>query len=160
MRILHTANLKSLPFGLWLPAVLLMFLSQTACPRSKVKTGPDAVAGMKEGLHTIQMAVERYAKDNNGIYPATADDLLSRKFLDAWPTNPLTGKPMKPVAWGERSPGDFFYWTDEHHFAYCLGAYDSDPTGGKRGSGVADAFYGGIDPSEAYSPPLPDVCKP
>ena len=72
-----------------------MYLSQ----RSKAK-----VAAVKEGVHSIQVAVVSYAADNNGAWPATeyvtdtpsdkSADNLGNKYLDAWPLNPWTGKPM------------------------------------------------------------------
>ena len=66
--------------------------------RDKAK---DAV--VKEGVHTIQIGVMSYATDHDGVYPATeyvtytADrslDNLDNRYLDTWPKNPWTGKPM------------------------------------------------------------------
>ncbi len=59
---------------------------------------------VKEDVHTIQVGVVSYAADHNGAYPATeyvtctpsdkTADNLGNKYLDAWPNNPWTGKPM------------------------------------------------------------------
>ena len=61
-------------------------------------------AAVKEGVHTIQVAVVSYAADHDGAYPATeyvtctpsdkSADNLGNKYLDAWPDNPWTGEPM------------------------------------------------------------------
>jgi prepilin-type N-terminal cleavage/methylation domain-containing protein len=60
-------------------------------------------AAVKEGVHTIQIGAVSYATDHDGVYPATeyvtftADrglDNLGNRYLDAWPRNPWTGKPM------------------------------------------------------------------
>jgi hypothetical protein len=55
-------------------------------------------------VHAIQVGVVSYAADNNGAYPATeyvtytpgdkTADNLGNKYLDPWPSNPWTGKPM------------------------------------------------------------------
>jgi hypothetical protein len=61
-------------------------------------------AAVKEGVHTIENAVLSYAVDHDGAYPApeyvtctpsdrTAVDLGNR-YLDTWPRNPWTSKPM------------------------------------------------------------------
>jgi prepilin-type N-terminal cleavage/methylation domain-containing protein len=60
-------------------------------------------AAVKEGVHTFQIGVMSYATDHGGVYPATeyvtytADrslDNLGNRYLDTWPKNPWTGKPM------------------------------------------------------------------
>jgi type II secretion system protein G len=61
-------------------------------------------AAVKEGVHIIQDAVMTYAAGNGGAYPPTeyvtytpndsAADNLGNKYLDKWPINPWTGKPM------------------------------------------------------------------
>ncbi len=61
-------------------------------------------AAVKEGVHTIQIGVMSYATDHGGAYPATeyvtytpndrTADNLGNRYLDTWPKNPWTGKPM------------------------------------------------------------------
>jgi len=61
-------------------------------------------AAVKEGVHSIQVGVMSYATDNGGAYPATeyvtstptdkSADNLGNRYLDTWPRNPWTGKPM------------------------------------------------------------------
>lgn len=147
------------PLLLLLSCVLLLFCG-SSCFHGKRKSGPEAEADLRSSMASIQMAIERYATDNNGLYPADIEELVARKLLSGWPTNPFTGRRMKQVEWGANSPGDFFYRVGTHRFGYCIGAYAADPRGGYEGSGVAIFFYGGIDPSETYTPPLPGICKP
>ena len=74
-------------------------------------------AAVKEGVHAIQNAVVSYAVDHNGDYPATeyvtctpADktaDNLGNKYLDVWPRNPWTGKPMANTGSGVLFNTDF-----------------------------------------------------
>ncbi len=62
-------------------------------------------AAVKQGVHSIQVAIVAYAEDHNGAYPATAyvtstpgdrtADNLGNKYLPEWPENPWTGQPMK-----------------------------------------------------------------
>ena len=61
-------------------------------------------AAVKEGVHHIQVALITYAADHNGAYPPIAyvtctpgdktADNLGNRYLDPWPRNPWTGKPM------------------------------------------------------------------
>ncbi|MGH8104470.1 MAG: hypothetical protein ACREJQ_08120 [bacterium] len=111
-------------------------------------------------MSSIQIAIERYATDSNGLFPHTIDELLTRKLMDRWPRNPYTGRQMKQVPWRQHSPGDFFYWVDKNRFGYCLGAYASDSGSGSGGHGVAVYYSGGIDPSMISSAGFPEICKP
>lgn len=62
-------------------------------------------AALKEGVHHIQQGVVCYSADHNGVWPATeyvtytpgdrTADNLGNKYLDPWPRNPWTGKPMQ-----------------------------------------------------------------
>lgn len=52
-------------------------------------------------LHDIQLAVERYAVDHQGRYPATLADAEAAGALPAMPENPYTKEPMPVLA-----PGD------------------------------------------------------
>jgi hypothetical protein len=66
----------------------------------------------RENLHTIQLAVERYAVDSKFIeYPLQVNDELIRRYLaEGWPTNPYTGSPVSEVKAGEPGrAGDFSY---------------------------------------------------
>lgn len=64
-------------------------------------------SSVKQGIYTIQIAVQSYAVDNGEVYPE--QDLVSpaglASYADHWPTNPYTGEPM---AQGD-GPGDFTY---------------------------------------------------
>ena len=61
-------------------------------------------AAVKEGVHIIQIGVMSYATDSGGAYPTTdyvtytpndrTANNLGNRYLDTWPLNPWTGKPM------------------------------------------------------------------
>lgn len=61
-------------------------------------------AALKGGVHVIQIGVVAYAADHGGELPTTdyvthtpADrsaDNLGNQYVDTWPRNPWTGKPM------------------------------------------------------------------
>ncbi len=63
----------------------------------------------KEGIHTLQVGVTQWAVDHHDRYPpvseVTVDGLGPRNYVDSWPTNPYTGRPMKLG----KSAGDFTY---------------------------------------------------
>ena len=67
--------------GILAAIAIPMFLNQ----RQKAKD-----AGVKEGVHSIQVGVQSYAVDSNDTYPAvvaTSADLVG--YLDDWPNNPF-----------------------------------------------------------------------
>lgn len=61
-------------------------------------------AAVKEGVHTIMTGVATYAVDHDGSYPdasyvacapsSGSADSLGGYYVDVWPNNPWTGKPM------------------------------------------------------------------
>jgi hypothetical protein len=72
----------------------------------------------RQGAYRIQLALEQY-HDATGKYPTRLygddphrDDLLNPKYLgDAYPPNGFTGKPMVAVDLGDKSSGDFSYYS-------------------------------------------------
>jgi len=72
--------------GILAAIAIPMFLNQ----REKAKD-----AGVKEGVHAIQIGVQSYAVDNNDVYPLTAAMVAAiTPELDPWPDNPFTGVAM------------------------------------------------------------------
>jgi hypothetical protein len=64
----------------------------------------------KANLHTLQLAVERFAVDTEGNYPQSTALLLQKGYLVGLPTNPFSGRPMEEYRLGEiPPPGDFVY---------------------------------------------------
>jgi type IV pilus assembly protein PilA len=65
--------------GILAAIAIPMFLNQ----REKAKD-----AGVKEGTHTLQVAVQSYAVDNNDTYPLTANMVAAvTPLVDKWPNN-------------------------------------------------------------------------
>jgi prepilin-type N-terminal cleavage/methylation domain-containing protein len=85
--------------GILAAIAIPMFLNQ----REKAKD-----AGVKEGIHAIQIGVQSYAVDNNDVYPLTANIVANvTPLLDPWPTNPFTN-PAAPMA-NDGALGNFTY---------------------------------------------------
>jgi hypothetical protein len=106
-------------------------------------------AEVKQNLHAIQLAVERFAVDDPGsFYPSRIEDVIARGYLAEFPVNPFTGLPMRCIEVPQvapsdfeqlreappgAAPGDFFYYkrygrdgpqaTDGNPIGYSLGAY-------------------------------------
>ena len=84
--------------GILAAIAIPMFLNQ----REKAKD-----AGVKEGVHAIQIAVQSFAVDNQDVYPTVAE-VAGAPFiasLDPWPENPFTGAAMA----NQNVLGDFVY---------------------------------------------------
>jgi prepilin-type N-terminal cleavage/methylation domain-containing protein len=85
--------------------IIIAILAVIAIPVYANQRDKAKDAAVKEGSHLIQDAVVAYAVDHGGAYPATeyvtstpgdpTADNLGNKYLDTWPRNPWTGKPMK-----------------------------------------------------------------
>jgi prepilin-type N-terminal cleavage/methylation domain-containing protein len=74
--------------GILAAIAIPMFLNQ----REKAKD-----AGVKEGTHAIQIAVQSWAVDHNDVYPTAAEVVPGGAFageLDPWPTNSHVGGAM------------------------------------------------------------------
>ena len=81
--------------GILAAIAIPLYMSQ----RTKAKD-----AAVREGVHIIQIGVMSYVTDHNGAYPTTeyvtytpsdkSADNLGNRYLDTWPKNPWTGKPM------------------------------------------------------------------
>ncbi len=72
--------------GILAAIAIPMFLNQ----REKAKD-----AGVKEGVHAIQIGVQSYAVDHNDVYPLSGAMVVAvTPELDPWPTNPFTNVAM------------------------------------------------------------------
>ena len=103
-------------------------------------TEAERESSTKEGIHSLQIAVQTYAIDHNDLYPlpVSADELVTmlRPYVDTWPDNPYSGQPMAPaaggkqtassVAFGQRSSagaGEFAYAVSKDRTSYMIVAY-------------------------------------
>ena len=69
---------------------------------------PAQRAAVDESINLIQTAVQSWAVDHHDRYPlpsVVTKGRLARRYLDNWPDNSFTGKPMKPGF----GPGDYTY---------------------------------------------------
>lgn len=84
---------------------------------SFLPSGPEART-IEEGIRALELGVEAYRLDT-GAYPpveAVRPGGALREFVDAWPLNPLTDKPMRPGM----KPGDYTYELQEEEQGYTL----------------------------------------
>ena len=82
--------------GILAAIAIPMFLNQ----RQKAKD-----AGVKEGVHAIQIGVQSFAVDNNDIYPATgtvapAGASVDTAIVSPWPDDPFAADPATDMTNG------------------------------------------------------------
>jgi hypothetical protein len=84
----------------------------------KIKDGNTAEPRSKQNLHSLQLALERYAVDNAGYYPLDFIELAKQGYMPQNPENAYTARrsreciPMQLIPPGiPGSPGDFTYVT-------------------------------------------------
>jgi len=83
--------------GILAAIAIPMFLNQ----RNKAKD-----AGVKEGIHALQIGIQSWAVDNNDNYPVATDVVVGvlgaagTGYIDKWPNNPFesAATPMAPGA--------------------------------------------------------------
>jgi type IV pilus assembly protein PilA len=87
--------------GILAAIAIPMFLNQ----REKAKE-----AGVKEGVHSVQVGVETYAVDHNDMFPPAAGVDVGGavgQLVDIWPDNPFDNTPMANAA--VNTEGDYTY---------------------------------------------------
>jgi type II secretory pathway pseudopilin PulG len=91
----------------------------------------------RANLHQIQIALDRYYYDHNGVFPVDVTMMVENGYMDAIPINAFSGQPMREIPFGAYPyEGEFTYipFTKENETkAYYLLAYGVD---GGKGSDV------------------------
>jgi hypothetical protein len=127
---LPPAQRANLIAGVFFAATLALGLivsnvAQDLCYASKC-------AQVKQNLHAIQLALERYSVDNNGDYPSNIAQLKSGGYLPVLPKNPFTGKPMRCVREAPHGEADGFVkapaGSQRGDFIYHKEYFDRAPT--------------------------------
>jgi hypothetical protein len=103
----------------WLALVLAISAGLLSIPSCfEAPSDPDTMAEAKQNLHVIQLALERFAVDYDGVYPADFGLLASESYMPKNPDNPYAPKQggdenrMQPIPLGQPGqPGDFAYVT-------------------------------------------------
>jgi hypothetical protein len=69
---------------------------------------------LAETVQDIQLAIERYAMDTDGVYPASVQQLITAGYIQSWPKNPIAKGYLNPQEPGEPwRPGGFIYIPSE-----------------------------------------------
>ena len=101
--------------GILAAIAIPMFLNQ----REKAKD-----AGVKEGVHAIQIGVQSVAVDANDAYPLTAAMVAAvTPELDPWPSNPFTNVAMA----NDGALGNFTYVAADSTDYTLLGVTSAGP---------------------------------
>jgi hypothetical protein len=123
-----------LPCGFF-AALFVFFLGAMALPGFLTAGIKAPEAEVKSNLHSIQIALERYASDHSGYYPQNTGELISGNYLPQYPNNPFTNQPMREIEFGAApSDGEFTYLplsTDGIVDAYYLIAYGYKKSAGE-----------------------------
>jgi hypothetical protein len=77
-------------------AAPLVIVMQSISPTAQ-DLDSDKNAAVIEGIHTIQVAIQQWAIDHGNLYPIPGLVVSGGQvagYADAWPADPLTGRPM------------------------------------------------------------------
>jgi len=105
--------------GILAAIAIPMFLNQ----RDKAKA-----AGVKEGVHSIQIGVQTYATDQpSDVYPddaaqATLVDAGGAPYVDNWPNDPWTGDPMDQTS----AQGNYSYVVNGTNDSFAMQGFGKD----------------------------------
>lgn len=124
-------------------AVCFIITLTVSCQDANLKAKDRALSAYtKASLYSIQLLVERYGIDNEGVFPQDISVLIDLDYLDEFPNNAYTDQPMIPTELdGSPKPGNFTYIpirvdaeiTQYHLLGYCGDGidgldYDEDGT--------------------------------
>ncbi len=119
---------------------------------------------IKTNLRAIQIGCERYASDNDGVYPEDVSEVISEGYMDAWPTvrDPDGAEmTMEPIEF-ESAPnhGMFVYVpirSDDAVMGYYLMAYGTVAGDGMDvdGDGTNDHIIEVLDGINTDTPDIP-----
>jgi len=105
--------------GILAAIAIPMFLNQ----RDKAKA-----AGVKEGVHSIQIGVQTYATDQPAdVYPADAQqatlvDAAGNPYVDNWPNDPWEGVAMDQTG----VKGNYDYVVNADNDSFAMEGYGKD----------------------------------
>jgi len=93
----------------------------TATPVVLPDTSAAQESAVKEGIHSLQVAVQSYAVDHKDKYPPAGlvSEAGMAPYVETWPTNPYTNAPMAPG----QSPGDYNYGVSPKRTQFKLVGY-------------------------------------
>ena len=105
--------------GILAAIAIPMYLNQ----RNKAKD-----AGVREGIHSLQIGVHTFATDNNDAFPASAQvgqAAAVGTYVDNWPRNPFSTTTPKAYMAGSTNKGDFTYTQGTASTSYTLAGHMS-----------------------------------
>jgi hypothetical protein len=66
--------------------LLAVSVCMLGCPVSNGHAMQRINNEIKSNLRAVQLGIERYASDYDGIYPEDVSDVIAEGYMDAWPT--------------------------------------------------------------------------
>lgn len=81
---------------------IIALLLSIAVPRFFGSLGRAEESVLKENLHALRDAIDKHLADT-GRYPATLDELVTKKYLRSVPSDPVT---QSPSTWIVVAPAD------------------------------------------------------
>jgi hypothetical protein len=142
MIVRHKDARKIRTFG-WIFLVAAALFFAIEAPGFLSATGRGREASVKSSVHAIQIALERYAVDHDGVYPEKVQTLIDDEYISAFPFNPFyEEKRMEEVSYGsEDYEGNFTYIPvelDGKITSFYLLGYGSYKTDGEQLQGTPD----------------------
>jgi competence protein ComGC len=114
--------------------IIIGFLFALAIPNYLYLKARGMEAAVKGNAHTVQMVVEEWATDHNGVLPEFGDLTPALFPGGVMPQNPFTGNPSVLNAVGIYSQGNLGYRLEDG--IYLIVGYGAKPDGGPGDDGI------------------------
>ena len=107
--------------------IIIAILAAIAIPMYLNQRNKAKDAGVREGIHSIQIGIQTYATDNNDTYPplalvaATGTGSLGVNYVDKWPNNPFATTTTAMAQSGNQ--GDYTYTLGTASTSYSLAGH-------------------------------------